>query len=288
MERAGSQSAGALPCAATSAERFVVGGMLAQGGTVSLGDSWREIFDAGTWTLDIPAGTYDLVATTGTESLSTAPHAVINRDVTINGATTLPAIDIDATGVALQERALSVTNVTSGVVDTGTFLVVDEGRAYAPISRATTETAHVLPASALQAGEVQWIYINATTQGADVRFTGSETSIALLPPLDEVTFTAATQVAASWPSIPIASYTSVTLNVNGRATNGDSLAQSLTASRGWLERNGDTSIAIDTSAPGYDPAWNFNPTAMHSLQLMVQAAEVNNISLWSGALQTHP
>ncbi len=63
---------------------------------------------------------------------------------------------------------------------------------------------------------------------------------------------------------------------------------SLTASRGWLERNGDTSLAIDTSAPGYEAGWNFNPAVMHSLKLTVHAAEVNNIALWTAALQLEP
>jgi hypothetical protein len=270
----------------------VIGSMV-QPGVVSV-PGWSLDGGAPNWTftLPVPTGPFDLVASTSTtvavlRDLAPPPNSAM---------VTLEPIDVAKTGqplVALTPQAGSAL-----ASETPFNMYFYSTAAGAGFNTGSTSALQVAPATLLAAGDQQSLQAwfngpNSTRGGVSVvnGVTSPVTELAI-PPAISPTFVADDGGdAADLPALPD-SYDTLSLlsdDISGAHTQG------MIATRAWVEATGATRMAFDTSAPGYDPAWVVpivTSAGQHGAQLDVRYHDPStgvdySTSAWAaGALAT--
>ena len=80
------------------------------------------------------------------------------------------------------------------------------------------------------------------------------TSYPLIPAFTTTTFNGATM---SWTTLPTATFTSLAAQIT---SSDDTQFQNLTVSQAWIAARQATSLTFDASAPGFESAWNIDPS----------------------------
>lgn len=243
----------AAPTGGTSQDA-IVSGTMKQPGTLALGDrASTSTTPDWTWATSLPDGTvFDLLA------ISSTDQALLERDLTATvPETDLPTVDVTSGGVALVSAPVLLPALDSDelVFARDDSLATAHGSFTLPWNDAA---ALLLPSSALAAADQQQLSIliaSATgTRSATWTATGPAAppaALPLLPRLRGVQLgTDRGGISAAFLT-PAASIDELTLGSATRPTQ-----QGLTVTAGWLAANGRPSqVALDTSAPGFDPAW---------------------------------
>jgi hypothetical protein len=241
-----------------------VAGTMVQPGMVSVGadTSYYEQSAASNWSYleYVEDSIYDVIATT-------TDHVEVMRDLAPaegGGTTSLPALDVDGTGVAF--AAISPSGVTSPTrsrallsyaytTANGAQLV-----STAEVQDAGNGAIQVVPASILQPGDQQQL---AVTFGADTTntvATATSTSYGVFAPVIDFDIAKLPEPSAlelgfdAGGAVATAALPDVYDQVSLVATNA-SATQSFFATRAWVDQTGVDTFSFDTGIPGYDPSW---------------------------------
>jgi hypothetical protein len=252
------QHGSATSCEDPDEPRVSVSGQLAQAGDVTMDNRSIGLAAAGPFTLSVGRGVHDLVATSGNR-IADGGKIVIRRDQAIEAATMVPLIDIDAEGSDFVGVPITVSGASAAPLSTTVYLVDTRNGDVAFVSERTGTAAGVVPADLLGASSQQWLSLFAGAQSADIRYAGSPPSVELLPPLTGITFSRGDGVSATWGTLPSSSFSYVQLSLSGSAAAAP-LVQYTFSTRGWIAKHGTTSLAFDSSVPGFDPAWRLDNT----------------------------
>lgn len=267
-----------LACSPAMPSYVTVMGTVTQDALVSL-DGETRTASGGYFSFGVEPGSYDLVASTALTG--TGGKVLVQRDLAVTAATTLPTLDFSQ-GVDLLARPIQISNA-SQVPYVRTYLLVDGASSFAEIGGRSDGMADVLPAQALASDDEQWLYVYAPSAGAELEYTGSIPAIDLLPPLTGVTIDALNPApSARWSSLP-ADYAHVSMSIQGENSSGQLAFQELYASRGWNEANAATSLALATGIPGYKPTWDVSPGTASQLSTRVYMPERDGVTLWTEA-----
>jgi hypothetical protein len=233
-----------------------VTGEMAQAGEVDMDSQATSSTPNWTFSLEVTPGPHELIAFDD-------DHLAIRRDQMIAATSSVPAIDVVQQGMPIARVPVTISGVeadeTTDLVDT-IYLAHDTAILGSP-----DDVARTVPPSALQRDEHQYVLFDATTEttfrDAEVSFTGTQTSFALMPRLSGVTLdpTGGT-VAASWGTLP--PYDSVDIFT---AQSLDSTYSSIdvTLSAGWIAKTGATRASFDAMPPGFDPSWKLDFTKQY-------------------------
>lgn len=228
-------------------------GMMMEPGTVRLGGA-SEVSAAPGWrfALDVPAGTYDLLA------IGADGRAVVRRGLRVDGATPLPPVDV-AGGAPMIDAPIAGATPDPGESPFSASWVATEHGMFVT-SQDTTAHAVLAPPSQVAAGDTQGFELdldgNGTSRSAVWRAHGPAAppaSVALLPRIAGETFTfPGGAIAATWPPLgtPVD-------RIDLRADQGWG-EQHVVATASWLARHADGALALDASAPGFSPAWRLS------------------------------
>jgi hypothetical protein len=236
-----------------------VTGQMAQPGIVSAYDIAQSATGPWAFTLAVPAGTRDLVATSG-------DSVAIRRDLAITTDTELPALDVAAEGARLVPVQLAV-NIASGDQLTSEIdLYSANNIAWGPTVEGAT--AQTIPASLLRADDEVDIYLEDwTPPGAgavgyfrtlDAVYDSSTASFELMPLLTQVFFDNTGGV--TWGDLPEHTGVSLTLFANGSS-------QHVSASQTWLANHGTSTLGLDAFGPlpaHFQPTWRIDLTQPYS------------------------
>ena len=233
-----------------------VTGQMAQPGVVSAYDIQQSSTGPWAFTLAVPAGTRDLVA-------SDADSVAIRRDLQITGDTELPALDVTAEGARLVPVPLAVNIESTDQLTSEIDLYSANNIAWGPTVEGAT--AQTIPASLLRADDEVDIYLEdwAPSTGSfrtlDAIYDGSTASFELMPALGGVAFDGAGGV--TWGALPDHTGVQLTLFANGSA-------QHVSASQTWLDQHGDhTTLGLDAFGPlpaRFQPTWRIDLTQPYS------------------------
>jgi hypothetical protein len=226
-------------------------GTMVQAGTVAIGGV-SDGSATGPWTYSIQmlSGVHDVLA------IDTANNAVYDTGLMFGaGSATGPAIDTGSGGAPLVSQPLMISNLGSStlqVLDTVCSTdceLVSDGSAAIALS---------MPLSELTDFDAQFFQVVAE-DAVGFRETSLDVFGPALPPTDYpllpdfvATFSDGT---ASWMALPTVTYTTVNLLVTSSTSD-----QAVTVTPSWVVATGATSLSFDTSAPGYLPAWQVDPT----------------------------
>jgi hypothetical protein len=233
----------------SSPPRVAVNGTMAQAGTVLMSDTATSATGPWSFGLQVPTGTHDLVALAGQRIL-------LQRGISITGPTTLPAVDVAAGGMTMTSVPLTITGTTDPVETTLELVTAHDDAA---VSDTTNNTVALPPASLLQSTDFTYLTIDApdqahsTDRGISVfGFDGGTTAYALPDTLSGIAYaTSNGGLDATWGPLP--TYTA--LDVMVFAGSAASAQQHVMATANWVQATGATSLAFDTSAPGYIAGW---------------------------------
>ena len=227
----------------------------------------------------VEPGTYDFVASSATSQ--TGGKVLVQRDVAVAGATTLPTIDTSQ-GVDLMAKTIQISNASQPPF-VRTYLLVDGGVSFAEIAGRSDGMVDVLPANALASDDEEWIYVYAPGAGAELEYTGSIPAISLLPPLAGIAFDPSTPApSASWTSLPT-DYDYVAMFIQGEAFGGVIAIQELHASRGWNEAHAATSLSLASAIPGFKSTWGVSLGTLSELTTTVYMPQRDGVTLWTEA-----
>ncbi len=154
------------------------------------------------------------------------------------------------------------------------------------VSETSGPKAIVAPREVLRSSDGQWLDVSARAgslgRGASVEFTGTETEFLLAPQLTDFITYEASAASASWTSLPVPSFTSVTYSMWGNSgpTTLFGSFQLASASRRWLELHGSSSVAFDSTAPGYSMAWSIDVAKMFRRNVTVYD-DSGSVSYWT-------
>ena len=235
--------------------RAQVSGHMVQAGDVFMDGIATSATAGWDFVLDVEPGTHDLIAVGGTQAL-------IRRNLSITGDTSLPTIDVEAEGAAM----VGVPYFLDGVDpdDTVTPEVTwFTGNGYAWISGTAFELIGP-PSSLVDANDGLDVFIwaeTATTQrSVGTAYEPGQPSydFTLLPVISGLTWALDGDVMeASWSTLPDHSDLNVILLAG-------SSAQRVSASRSWIELHGASSLGFDALPPDFDPAWRIDTNAPHT------------------------
>ncbi len=224
-------------------------GHMLQSGSVSAGDSQTSTTAPWDFRLGVAPGSHDVVAL-GNGKIE------IERGVAVTGATALAPIDVDASGTPLVAVPLTVADVhADDTVTTEVDLYTASDFHFGPAIAGTT--AEAPDASLLVDSDSVDFYVDVTTatteRTADTYYTGSETTLPLMPVLSGITYTTANgSLQAHWGSLP--PYTALGLAVSQGAS-----MQEYTATKAYLDATGAAllDLAFDPP-PDFRPEWKVN------------------------------
>lgn len=257
----------------------VVAGHVVHAGAVHIaGASAQSATDDWDFQVSVPNGTYDLIATTDSQDPEVEDRIVVQRDVVVNGDTTLTdAIDVTK-GTALTAVKLPVDNPPAA--DSGEALVaaVDLMTATTPASRiylGPVQTAKIAPGAALASTDVQRVALTATkgTAARSVRhplpLAGDET-LTLPAPFGDPTWSFDhDRLSVITGSLPELDFFLVT--VTGASGDGIKTARyGLDISQSYLEATSLARPILDTDLPGYHPQWKLDFNKPYSRHLEAQ------------------
>jgi hypothetical protein len=238
----------------TAPTTYAVTGQMQQAGTVIV-DGVTKTSNTAAWTfsLDVPMGTHDLIA-------FDALHMQITRDLAINAAVALPTIDLAANGTVYTDATLTFAGLVTGdTVQTQSVLYTQND--YIQLSQTTNNTAVLAPAALLDQNDFTDLYASVTNTAARTfrsvsAYNSTATSFTLPPVLTGITFGTTIPATAQWATLPALS--TVLLEADA-FTNTSFTMQRVTATQAWLTKAGATSLAFESDATNYDPAWNVDP-----------------------------
>ena len=222
------------------------------------GDEKNSATPAWTYSLTVDPGTHDLLA------IGADTHMSIARDVAITAAGPGPNVTVDS-GPAVPPTALTLNNLDGGGqtfafsgfgTQNGEFFIVDQAQG--------TTSVTIAPASLLLATDFQFFeFVSQSQTGGQLAFLQAQGSAAvpsaydLIPALAAVTFTpSASNLTAMWTTLP-AAYDTVGVQLGNQD---GSQAQNITASKSYVDKTATTTLAFDTSAPGYKSVWAVDPS----------------------------
>lgn len=235
-------------------QEAIVTGTMSQAGWMEIGMNHRDVSNQSNWRFyeNLPDATqFDLLA------IDVTNRALLERDLTAAvPQTDVGPIDLGSGGVPLVPRPIALPPLDGDEQVTASDATLATAHAIFTLPMAGT-TPFWLPGSALAATDQQYVSftIDSPTgeRGAEWIATGPAgppTALPLLPRIHDVQV--ATQdggVTAAFPPLG----TPVDEVDLGSATFPQ---QGLAVTSGWLAANGNPDkIALDTSAPGFSPAW---------------------------------
>jgi hypothetical protein len=276
-----SESTSDTLCTPAGTKTVEVSGQMVQPGWVSMGDQGQGA-SPGPWSyrLNVTPGLHDLIAISDRQ-VGTSGSILIRRRQSISAATTEPLIDVSSGGMQLETTPLSIAGTVSGD-SFQTFLWLTTGSGdIATISDRVDAVVDAIPGALIETSDRQWLEVDATRHGASVQFTGSETSFVLLPPLTGITIDPTPMPTASWSTIPVDGYTEARLSISADtpACLGCAI-QWVFASRGWLDTYGATSLAFDTTAPGYQSSWIIDSSMTFAVGFSI-SIDTPTTSIWT-------
>lgn len=236
-------------------------GHMVQAGTVGMYDTASSTVAPWDFTLEVPAGAYDLAAVG-------AGNIAIRRDISAAASAQLADLDLSREGAALVPTALVLDGAQPGdAITTEVDLYTPNNVAFGPIHNGAT--AQTIPASLLAPTDQVDLYVEdatlTTRRTADTWFTGTETHLALMPILDGIRFGAADAVTPG--TLP--PYTELELDLVAQTPTTYS-AQRFAASRSWLAATGATELAFPAlDAPRFQAAWTIDRTRPYTRALVV-------------------
>jgi hypothetical protein len=255
---------------------FAVTGQMLQPGNVHMQDTAMGATSPWSFSLNVSAGTHELVAIGATKML-------IRRNLALSAAITVPDVDVTTAGTAFTSATATVIGAdpTDSVhIQSGLFT----GNDFATLSDTTDQTIIYAPNSLIAANDGPQLQLQVTNMANTVVrsvFTYGPTSATMftLPPvLTGVTFGSTEPITASWGTLPDHSNAEV-LAFGGTQTS--FLEQYVSATKAWLDKTGATSLAFQSDAANYNPAWNV-PTA----GAFIEFAVGNNTDSQGGSTTT--
>jgi hypothetical protein len=280
-----------------SATIVTVTGSVSAAGIVGIGDAF-EVGSSAPWdySLDVPTGTYDVIASTGIDPAGSGSGSdgsdgsgsagsdsgllAIARGVTFGSDT---ALDVDlAAGVPLQPVKLGLVNAGSDALTVEAETVYATETSEATIAVTRDGTALIAPQTAVAPNEAQILTVIATDatdrqQTLQAPFGAAPNGSAtfeMLGPLDMVSFGSGTPESVTWDVLP--GFTNLQLDlVAGGGLGAGSAAdpvsiQRVTASASWQGMFKVTTLAFDTSAPGFQAKWNIDTSQPFGRELEVE------------------
>jgi hypothetical protein len=255
---------------------FAVTGQMLQPGNVQMQDTAMGATSPWSFSLNVSAGTHELVAIGATKML-------IRRNLALSAATAVPDVDVTTAGTAFTSATATVIGAdpTDSVhIQSGLFT----GNDFATLSDTTDKTIIYAPNSLIAANDGPQLQLQVTNMANTVArsvFTYGPTSATMftLPTvLTGVTFGSTEPITASWGTLPDYS-TAEVLAFGG--TQSSFLEQYVSATKAWLDKTGATSLAFQSDAANYNPAWNV-PTA----GAFIEFAVANNTDSQGGSTNT--
>jgi hypothetical protein len=270
------------PCAAPPA-RHKVTGRVARAGAVTFADaSAQSTVDDWSFELSVPAGTYDLIATTENGATQVDHRIAVRRGIVVTGDLALAGtVDVDTEGVALVPVALvpdAPLPAESGEsLRAVVALQTTHSPVPAPVSEGLAASALVAPQALLIADDVQTaaleaVEVDAKTGSVAARGLrrsfriGDATTFALPSGIAEAVW----RVDASQPSVALPELPPKVdlLQVTATGTSGDgkSATYELDVSPTFLLATGGVAdLTLDTVLPSYQAAWRIDFTRAYSL-----------------------
>ncbi len=237
---------------------YAVTGTMSQAGSISMVDSASSTTADWTFSLDVPTGTYDLIALDTT-------HIELDRGISISADKALGTVDVDAAGTALVSKTLTLTG--AGADDsyfTDLFLVTDRGAGFSTLSGGNSATVMTVPSDLLQTGEdflslfAEDYASDGSYRSVDESWDDTTVTFALPAKLSGAAVVVTGGVAvASWTALP-ASASDVMLGMYG-ATQA-SQTQTINATPSWLTATHATTLKFDTTAPMFSSEWMVDGT----------------------------
>lgn len=252
-----------------------VTGDMAQAGEVFLGGSASGTTAPWSFSIDTTAETHDLVAVGANQRL------LVQRDLLITGATTLPTLDVTTAGVAMTATPLAITGMVSGEELTTSydwFL----GNDFVTLS-GTSTTMMVPPASVVEASDFAFLNVSlespTTYRYASTMFTGIETSFTPLPILSGITYApSGGDLTASWGTLPTFDDVSLNLYANQRSVR-------VSTSKRWLDTTQAANLTTKIELDALDPAWRINLAGPYSRSFSA-TREINDVSYYTSVFES--
>lgn len=250
-----SRTIGCVPIQGPSAT-VTVSGTMQQAGRVQIGDVRSSTTSPWTYSIDVPRGTYDLVAHDG-------DRVVLRRDLEIDAPVAMDPIDL-AGGVALEQTRLRFTGVLGDeAVSTETWLITPNG--FSSLAFAG-DTVRLLPESLVTAND-----FTLSIASADSMYTHREVLLRedVLMSLPDVFFpqrlegVELTDARASWDALPGA-------DASFTITQRDVAVYTLATAR-WLI--GRHALRTDVTVEGYRDEWRIDPTAARRRELRIDLGD---------------
>lgn len=268
-----------LQCAAPAPSPHAVTGHMVQAGRVQLGGA-SDTSDTADWDfdLDVPSGTYDLMA-------KAADRIVLRRAIAITGDLELTQpIDVAQEGTALADAAFTVTNAATTETITASVSLgkADQASSF-DVYQGSIATAKVVPDSALLETDAQRAAVTATA-GNERRTlsrpfrVGGATAYTLPPPLTGMKWEQASgNLTVSWGAI--SEPASFTVDVSGASADGTKHQRHhLELSSRFVTETKITSATVDTSIAGYKPEWKIDLAREYTRALTVERASNNELA----------
>jgi hypothetical protein len=267
----------ALPCSLTVPPApSTVSGSAAQRGEIRLGTAFQSsLTDDWQFRLRTPDGTFDLIAVPFGSGSESDPHVAIRRDLIVAGPTiVMPVVDAMAEGTALDLIPITITNRrTDEDVTAGASLRTRSTDAFFGGFDSTATSVRVIPATALLPTDVQSITVGADGgyfRSISRRLVASGSTVFSLPePPAPLHYTMVDgDMVATWSTTP--AYDTLEFGVGQPANDTGAFVTHLAElSARYVAATGATSVRIDTSAPGYSPAWRPSFTLEYERRFIV-------------------
>ncbi|MEO8843507.1 MAG: hypothetical protein ABI591_19410 [Kofleriaceae bacterium] len=235
----------------TTDATFAVTGQMLLPGSVDMQDTATGATSPWSFSLNVSAGTHDLIAVGATKML-------IRRNLSFTAATAVADLDVATAGTVFPTTTATV--VGAGPGDTSELRSEwFTGNDVAMLSDTTDLTLIQPPNSLIAANDEPELELEVTnmahtvTRSIFVVGPSPGTTFTLPPVLTGVTFGATAAATAMWGTLP--AYTTVNVIAFGGSATAF-LEQNVSATKAWLDKTGATSLAFESDAANYDPAWN--------------------------------
>ena len=232
---------------------YAVTGTMTQAGSVSMSDFASSTSPDWTFSLNAPAGTYDLIAVD-------TSHLELTRGISITADKALGTLDVDAAGTALVSKTLTLTgSLANDGFFTNLVLVTDQGAGFATVSNGNTTTVMTVPVGLLQSGH-DFLDLFAEDNASDGSYRSvsenwddTTVTFSLPPKLSGAAVSTTGGVAvATWTALPDTA-TGVTLSLYGSSQAAQS--QVIRVSPSWLTATHATALKFDTTPPMFSSEW---------------------------------
>ncbi|HWO23031.1 MAG TPA: hypothetical protein VNO30_30025 [Kofleriaceae bacterium] len=268
-----------LECEPAAPSTHAITGHMMQAGRVQLGGASKTSQTADwDFALDVPSGTYDLMA-------STADRIALRRAIAITGDLEITApIDLAQEGKDLAAAAFTVTNAAANETLSAAVSLGKAGQKLAfDVYQGPIATAKIAPDSALVESDLQRAAVTATagnerrTLSRSFRV-GGTTAYTLPAPLTGMKWEQANgNLAVSWGAITEPA--SFTVDVSGASADGSKHQRHhLEISSRFAAETKITRATVDTSIAGYKPEWKIDLAREYTRTLTVERASNNELA----------